>query len=609
MNIKNKFILFFSVILLSFVGALSYLLSGTENMINKSLTSDFIQIAASTAKEVDVYLLERILSLETLSHNEGMKAVISGADDTGKKVDSLTHSEDKYFNTLSGQTTEIKNTTSLEQRGSTGSLDNTTPIIRRNIPRNLISSGGVNTLKKTDIIIEDEHLQEVLEDFIKINNAFHSVEIISASGRTIAYIVENEMKGEQEEEGEKIVKKIITERLGRDRTEKTLFQQASTGNKSYYIQDVVKEDDGSYTIDIAVPIMLMQGDKKVFIGVIFGDLNLKHIWEITDSIKIGDTGEVMIYNASGATIADRYKEKILTYPKIVVPSIQALMCGESGHTVEISEMGTETITAYMPLPGIEEYKGLGWGLQVTQDTSEAFDSLNTFKFYSFFLMGALILLVLFFVYLIQKGISNPIVRLARVANEIAGGNYLIDMSETEKDSQSQDEIGTLAKTFQIMLINLRTNISLMEQYKHAIDESSLVSKTDLRGIITYANKQFCDKAQYTESELIGKPHSIVRHPDMPKEAFKDLWDTISAKKIWKGIVKNRAKDGSEYWVAATITPLLDIQGNIFEYMSVRTDITELQNTKLQLTESFKKLQENTEALLEGGIIENSVWLK
>lgn len=120
-----------------------------------------------------------------------------------------------------------------------------------------------------------------------------------------------------------------------------------------------------------------------------------------------------------------------------------------------------------------------------------------------------------------------------MANEIAGGNYLIDMSETEKDSQSQDEIGTLAKTFQIMLINLRTNISLMEQYKHAIDESSLVSKTDLRGIITYANKQFCDKAQYTESELIGKPHSIVRHPDMPKEAFKDLWDTISAKKIWK----------------------------------------------------------------------------
>lgn len=78
-------------------------------------------------------------------------------------------------------------------------------------------------------------------------------------------------------------------------------------------------------------------------------MNLKHIWEITDNIKIGTTGEVMLYNKSGATLADRYKEKILTYPKIVVPSIQALMRGESGDTIEISEMGTEAITAYAPL--------------------------------------------------------------------------------------------------------------------------------------------------------------------------------------------------------------------------------------------------------------------
>lgn len=111
--------------------------------------------------------------------------------------------------------------------------------------------------KKTDIITEDEHLQEVLEDFIKINTAFHSVEIISASGKTIAYIVENQFKGDKEE-GEKLVKKTISEKLGRDRTTKELFIKAKTGNKSYYIQDVVQEDDGAFTIDIAVPIMLTQ---------------------------------------------------------------------------------------------------------------------------------------------------------------------------------------------------------------------------------------------------------------------------------------------------------------------------------------------------------------
>jgi len=148
-------------------------------------------------------------------------------------------------------------------------------------------------------------------------------------------------------------------------------------------------------------------------------------------------------------------------------------------------------------------------------------------------MGVIILLVLFFVYLIHTRISNPIIRLARIAKAIGNGNYAVDMKDIVVSVSSRDEISLLGQTFRDMLMNLRSNMDLMEQYKHAIDESSLVSKTDLRGIITYANKQFCDKAQYTESELIGKPHSIVRHPDMPKEAFKDLWDTISAKKIWK----------------------------------------------------------------------------
>lgn len=149
-------------------------------------------------------------------------------------------------------------------------------------------------------------------------------------------------------------------------------------------------------------------------------------------------------------------------------------------------------------------------------------------------MGVIILLVLFFVYLIHTRISSPIIRLARIAKEIGGGNYTVDTKDIITPSTgSKDEIGLLGQTFKDMLLNLRSNINLMEQYKHTIDESSLVSKTDLRGIITFANKQFCDKAQYSESELIGQPHNIVRHSDMPKEAFKDLWDTISAKKIWK----------------------------------------------------------------------------
>jgi aerotaxis receptor len=100
------------------------------------------------------------------------------------------------------------------------------------------------------------------------------------------------------------------------------------------------------------------------------------------------------------------------------------------------------------------------------------------------------------------------------------------------------------------------------------DEDFIVSKTDQRGVITYVNRAFMDLAKYSESELIGKPHSLVRHPDMRKVAFKGLWDTVKLGEEWHGIVKNLAKDGAYYWVDATVTPSYH-DGEIVGYMSVR----------------------------------------
>ena len=114
---------------------------------------------------------------------------------------------------------------------------------------------------------------------------------------------------------------------------------------------------------------------------------------------------------------------------------------------------------------------------------------------------------------------------------------------------------------------------LLEQYKLAIDESSLVSKTDTKGIITYVNEKFCEISQYSREELIGKNHNIVRSPDLSKSIFKNMWDTIKSKEIWNGLVKNRAKDGSTYFVEATIIPILNSDNEIVEYISMRTDIT------------------------------------
>jgi len=123
--------------------------------------------------------------------------------------------------------------------------------------------------------------------------------------------------------------------------------------------------------------------------------------------------------------------------------------------------------------------------------------------------------------------------------------------------------------------NIVQNVILLDQYKRAVDRSSIVSKTDKSGRITYANEQFSKISGYTKEELLGKSHSIVRHPDMPKSAFKEMWGTILNKKPWYGIVKNRKKDGGEYIVEVTINPILDQKGEIEEFIAIRNDITEI----------------------------------
>jgi len=109
------------------------------------------------------------------------------------------------------------------------------------------------------------------------------------------------------------------------------------------------------------------------------------------------------------------------------------------------------------------------------------------------------------------------------------------------------------------------------------DDDLLISKTDAKGIITYCNEVFMRIAGFEEHELLGKNHNMVRHPDMPPEAFQDLWDTVREGKEWHGLVKNRCANGDYYWVDATVTPDVDAgTGRITGYMSARRRATSQQ---------------------------------
>ena len=101
----------------------------------------------------------------------------------------------------------------------------------------------------------------------------------------------------------------------------------------------------------------------------------------------------------------------------------------------------------------------------------------------------------------------------------------------------------------------------------------IVTETDAKGIIKFANEDFCKIAGYSLEELVGKPHNIVRHSDMPKTAFENLWKTIKSRKIWKGIVKNKTKNGDYYWVNATAYPSKSSDGEL-RYISVRVKPTD-----------------------------------
>lgn len=131
----------------------------------------------------------------------------------------------------------------------------------------------------------------------------------------------------------------------------------------------------------------------------------------------------------------------------------------------------------------------------------------------------------------------------------------------------------------------------LEQLRMAVDEHAIVSMTDAAGNITYANDRFCAISGYQREELLGHNHRMIKSAQHPSEFFQDLWRTISAGQVWRGEVCNRRKDGSLYWVEATIVPFLDSRGRPTQYISIRTDVTILKCNELALVESERKLRE------------------
>lgn len=154
--------------------------------------------------------------------------------------------------------------------------------------------------------------------------------------------------------------------------------------------------------------------------------------------------------------------------------------------------------------------------------------------------------------------------------------------------------------------DLQDSLSETSNLKFALDEHAIVSITDTKGTITYANNKFCEISQYSLEELIGKKHNIINSGFHDKKVFKNMWTTIVSGATWNGKIKNRKKDGSYYWVETTIVPFLDKNNLPYQYIAIRTEITHIKNIEEDLKISLEQLAIEAEKSQESNTLKDAL---
>lgn len=228
------------------------------------------------------------------------------------------------------------------------------------------------------------------------------------------------------------------------------------------------------------------------------------------------------------------------------------------------------------------------------DASKAFESIQNTKLLTYIIIILALIMGLVIAYIIGNNLGNSIKRLTMISDLITHEQEV----RIPDKAESKDEIGILFNSMYKMqkMINdrsssLKNSVNHLEQFMRALNESAIVSKTDTKGRITYINSKFTEITGYSEEEAVGKTHSLLRSQENSDEFFKNMWETISAKKIFHATFQNIKKDGDIYYVDTTIVPLLNNEGEIEEYIAVRYDATDIINAKNNALEA-KKIKED-----------------
>ncbi len=343
------------------------------------------------------------------------------------------------------------------------------------------------------------------------------------------------------------------------------------GRRGIFLSDPFMDDreNDIPAMLLTVPLHETSGE---WIGLIVFEMNMAPIYDfIQDRSGLGQSGETFIAKKEGDSARFlnplRHNKTAILQMKVKFGSdtalpIQKAVQGRSGQGLSLDYRSKEVIAAWRYIPS------LNWGLVAKIDSEEAFQEIEKEKM--FITLVALLSLILGggIAIVISKSITQPI-------NKIQEGMVKVKQGQLEHRiaSDVRGEVTPLVHLFNDMIAEIKVRNKDLNTFKHAINAAAIVAITDQKGVILVANDKFCEISKYRREELIGQDHRIVNSGSHSKAYIKEMWHTIANKKVWRGNLKNKAKDGSIYWVDTTIVPVLNEGGKPYQYLAIRFDIT------------------------------------
>ncbi|MGE0267323.1 MAG: ATP-binding protein [Candidatus Omnitrophota bacterium] len=433
---------------------------------------------------------------------------------------------------------------------------------------------GSHLISSTDVSLEDKTRE--MQKLADLFRAFDDISLIDPSGVILATL-KYDFRG--------------------DWRHKAWFKAALKGKIMFSPVHVITHPT-KFVMVVTAPVFGKDGE---VIAVLAGRIGLERIWEVTDKIRIGNTGFVFITDANGKIVSIPDKEKILS--KIKPDGLQDKLLARPSGIIEFTdEDKTDKICFYTTLDGSQEYRVEGWRLGIIQDKDEVYSIIHQMKKQLTLIVLASILIIGILALILTTNILRPIKSLARASETVARGNL-----ETEVKVVSKDEIGDLGLAFNTMVHQLKkstVSIAVLENEQKrfkdiAANTGDWIWEVDAQGRYTYSSPLVEKILGYAPDEVLGRFFYDFFLSGEKEALRKAAFDAFGRKETLQGFLNRKAhKDGRNVIIETFAVPVLDATGGLAGYRGVDRDITERKHSQEALETAFNQLKTTQAQLIQ-----------